>query len=179
MFVYSCAGSSLLHAGFLARGATLSWGCVSFSLQWLLLLQSRALGLLGSVVAALGLSCSTACGIFWDQGWNRPPVHCKADSQPLEHQGSPTEKFICSHVIPKTSSILTYLFNSSWQICEASIKVNVLFKYKFLLNKTTYVHYRVLESTDLYKCPQNHSWSQYCGIWYYRIYTMLNSCSWY
>lgn len=64
--------------------------------------------------------------------------------------------FICSHVLPNTPSTLTYLFNSLWQIysSETSVKVNVLFKCKFLLNKTTYVHYRVLENTDLYKCQK-------------------------
>ena len=43
----------------------------------------------GSVVVAHGLSCSTACGIFPDQGSNPCPVHWQADSYPLRHQGSP------------------------------------------------------------------------------------------
>ena len=42
--------------------------------------SSRALGLqslqeAGSVVVAHGLSCSTACGIFLDQGSNLCPLH--------------------------------------------------------------------------------------------------------
>ena len=43
----------------------------------------------GSVVVAHGPSCSTACGIFPDQGSNLRPLHWQADSQPLCHQGSP------------------------------------------------------------------------------------------
>ena len=41
------------------------------------------------MVVAHGLSCSTACGIFLDQGSNPRPLHWQADSQPLRHQGSP------------------------------------------------------------------------------------------
>ena len=42
-----------------------------------------------SVVVAHGLSCSVACGIFPDQGSNPYPLHWQADSQPLDHEGSP------------------------------------------------------------------------------------------
>ena len=38
---------------------------------------------------AHGLSYSTACGIFPDQGSNPRPLHWQADPQPLHHQGSP------------------------------------------------------------------------------------------
>ena len=48
----------------------------------------------GSVVVAHGLSCSAACGIFPDQGSNLCPLHWQADSQPLCHQGSPSDAFI-------------------------------------------------------------------------------------
>ena len=34
------------------------------------------------------LSCSTACGIFPDQGLNLCLLHWQADSLPLSHQGS-------------------------------------------------------------------------------------------
>ena len=43
----------------------------------------------GSVVVAHRLSCSTACGIFLEQGSNPCHLHWQADSQPLRHQGSP------------------------------------------------------------------------------------------
>ena len=35
--------------------------------------RARALGLMGSVIVACGLSCSTACGIFLDQRLNPWP----------------------------------------------------------------------------------------------------------
>ena len=44
----------------------------------------------GSAIVAHGPSCSTACGIFPEQGSNPCPLHWQADSQPLRHQGSPT-----------------------------------------------------------------------------------------
>ena len=40
---------------------------------------------------AHGLSCSTACGIFPDQGSNPRPLHWQVDSQPLHHHGSPVQ----------------------------------------------------------------------------------------
>ena len=43
----------------------------------------------GSVVGARGLSCSMACGMFPDQGLNQCLLHCKVDSQPVDHQGRP------------------------------------------------------------------------------------------
>ena len=43
----------------------------------------------GSLFVVHGLSCSTACGIFPDQGSNPCPLHWQVDSQPLRHQGSP------------------------------------------------------------------------------------------
>ena len=39
---------------------------------------------------AHGPSCSAACGIFPEQGLNLCPPHWQADSQPLRHQGSPS-----------------------------------------------------------------------------------------
>ena len=42
---------------------------------------------------AHGLSCSTACGIFLDQGLNLCLLHWQADSLPLRHQRSPDYLF--------------------------------------------------------------------------------------
>ena len=50
---------------------------------------AQALGHVGSVVLAYGVSCLAACGLLPDQGLNQYLLHCKADSQPLDHQGSP------------------------------------------------------------------------------------------
>ena len=47
----------------------------------------------GSVIVAHGPSCSTARGIFPDQGSNPCPLHWQADFQPLRHQGSPLPFF--------------------------------------------------------------------------------------
>ena len=42
--------------------------------------EPRALGAQASVVVVLGLCCSVAYGIFAEQGTNRCPSHCKAES---------------------------------------------------------------------------------------------------
>ena len=72
--------------------------CKGFLLQWLLLVQSmgsRCTGFgrcsnAGSVVVARGLMCSTARGIFLDQGSNPHPLHCQLNSYSLYHEGSST-----------------------------------------------------------------------------------------
>ena len=42
----------------------------------------------------LGLRCSTARGVFPDQGLNLCLLHWQADSLPLSHQGSPKYQFL-------------------------------------------------------------------------------------
>ena len=64
--------------------------CTGLSLSWPRLLRSTGSRRAGSVVVVHGPSCSTACGIFPDQGSNPCPLHWQADSQPLHHQGSPS-----------------------------------------------------------------------------------------
>ena len=66
----------------------------------------------GSVVVVHGLSCSTTCGIFPDQGSNPCPLHWQADSQPLRHQGSPVGRFFITVSI---SVLGLFIFSvSSW-----------------------------------------------------------------
>ena len=48
-----------------------------------------------SVVVAPGLSCSEACGIFPDQGWNPCLLQWEVDSLPLSHQWSLTACSSC------------------------------------------------------------------------------------
>ena len=72
-----------------ASGGHSSSRCVGRSVSRPLLLRSTGSRRAGSVVVAHGPSCSTACGIFPDQGSNPCPLHWQADSQPLRHQGSP------------------------------------------------------------------------------------------
>ena len=49
---------------------------------------AQARGHADSGVAARRLSRPVTCAIFLDQGSNRYPLYCKADSQPLDHQES-------------------------------------------------------------------------------------------
>ena len=74
--------------------------------MWLLLLWAQVLGAqisvvaagrlenLGSIVVLYGLSCSTACGIFLDQGSNLCLLHRQADFYPLCHQENPAVGFL-------------------------------------------------------------------------------------
>ena len=68
--------------------ASLGWStgsrCAGFSSC-----SMHALECVGSIDVVHGLSCSTACGIFLDQGLNSCPLHWQVDSQPLDHQGRP------------------------------------------------------------------------------------------
>ena len=95
LFIFGCIGSSLLRAGFLYLrrvGATLPCGaqpshCGGFSCceTWALgarasVVVARGLQSPGSVVVSHGLSCSTACGIFPNQGSNPCPLHRQEDS---------------------------------------------------------------------------------------------------
>ena len=70
-------------------GGRSSSRCAGLSLSQPLLLRSTGSRHADLVVVAHGPSCSTACGIFPDQGSNPCPLHWQADSQPLRHQGSP------------------------------------------------------------------------------------------
>ena len=72
-----------------ASGGHSSSRCAGLSLSRPLLLRSTGSRRAGSVVLAHGLSHSTACGIFPDQGSNPCPLHWQANSQPLRHRGSP------------------------------------------------------------------------------------------
>ena len=78
-----------------ASGGHSSSRYAGLSLSRPLLLRSTGSRRAGSVVVAHGLSCSTACGIFPDQGSNPCPLHWQADSQPLRHQGNPSAHLLC------------------------------------------------------------------------------------
>ena len=85
----SAQGLSLV----VASGGHSSSRCTGLSLSRPLLLRSTGSRRAGSVIVAHGPSRSVACGIFPDQGSNPCPLHWQADSQPLRHQGSPTQLF--------------------------------------------------------------------------------------
>ena len=63
-----------------ASGGHSSSRCMGLSLSRPLLLRSTGSGRAGSVVVAHGPSCSTACGIFPDQGSNPCALHWQVDS---------------------------------------------------------------------------------------------------
>ena len=77
-----------------ASGGHSSSRCAGLSPLRPLPLRSTGSRRAGSVVVAHGPSCSAACGILPDQGWNPRPLHQQADSQPLRHQGSPKIFFL-------------------------------------------------------------------------------------
>ena len=75
-----------------ASGGYSPLGCRGFSLGGFLCFGAQPLGTWASTVAAHHLSscgCPKAYGIFLDQGSNPCPPHWQADSEPLDHQGSP------------------------------------------------------------------------------------------
>ena len=88
-----CGGFSCCRGQALGR-ATCS-GCGTWA-QWLRHVGSVAAvpGLWSTVVVAHGLSCSTAGGIFLDQGSDSCLLHWHADSLPLSYEGSPTNVFL-------------------------------------------------------------------------------------
>ena len=90
----SVRGLSLAAA---SRGHSSS-RCAGLSLSRPLLLRSTSSRRAGSVVVAHGPNCSAACGIFPDQGSNPCRLHWQADSQPLQHQGSPSCYYSCPFV---------------------------------------------------------------------------------
>ena len=102
--VFGCAVSSLLCGLFSSYGkqellfiAVCGFLIAEASLVAKLRLQgSQASGAVaprlqsaGSIVVALGLSCSTACEIFLDCGWKPSSIYQQADHLPLSHQRSP------------------------------------------------------------------------------------------
>ena len=109
VFIFGCAGSSLLRRLFSSCSDWGAWGggrsetlffvagvqasnFIGFSCC-LLSTGSRLLGFRSCGTWAPGLSSGlvapAACGSFPDQGWNRWRLHWPVDSQPLGHQGSP------------------------------------------------------------------------------------------
>ena len=109
--------------------------CSSFSLLAVLGLRSYGSQALStsSIIAAHGLSCSGACGIFLDQGSNPCLLCWQADSFPLSHQESP--KFLLlfigvflfyvktsqmNHVLKALTTLLTIFYYYPY-VCYVSI----------------------------------------------------------
>ena len=92
-----------------ASGGHSSPRCAGLSLSRPLLLQSTGSRRTGSVIVAHGPSCSAACGILPDQGSNPCPLHWRADSQPLHHQGSPDVDIINNSIPQQSNKHSVYL----------------------------------------------------------------------
>ena len=106
-----------------ASGGHSSSRCAGLSLSRPLLLRSTGSRRVGSVIAAHGPSCSAAYGIFPDRDSTPCPLHWQADSQPLRHQGSPSNmifntqpvgKFIKDKNITDTSNDWTRICSRTW-----------------------------------------------------------------
>ena len=92
---YSGFFSSCGEWGLLSGCGARASHCAGFSCcraqalgTWTSVVVAHGLKSTGSIVVVHGLSCSMACGIFPDQGWNPPLLHCQAESSSLSSQGS-------------------------------------------------------------------------------------------
>ena len=96
---------------------------MSFSLRWLLLLQSTGSRHAGSIVVAHRLTCFKACGIFSEQGSNLCPLHCKAESLPLDHHRSSWKPSLqVSQSVQSLSHV--HLFATPWTAAhQASLSI--------------------------------------------------------
>ena len=103
LFIYGCAGSSLLQAGLLSlwrEGATLQLQCTEVSPVmehgfWAQGLSSRSSQTAAQTHSCgCGAGCSEVCGLFPGQGSNLCPLHWQVDSSPVHHQGSPIFSFL-------------------------------------------------------------------------------------
>ena len=59
-----------------------------------------------------GFSCFLACGSFLHQASNPCPLHWRADSQPLDHQGQPFYCSLTENESLNLNCIFLFLFNS-------------------------------------------------------------------
>ena len=113
-------------------GGRSSSRCAGLSLSRPLPLRGTGSRCAGSVVVAHGPSCSVACGIFPDQGSNPCPLHWQADSQPLHHQGSPANFYVCR---PKDGSQNTLLKEAmGFSICKSprtKLNKDTVFKWEY------------------------------------------------
>ena len=87
----------------LVRGATLVTVCGFFIAMVSLVAEHELWGKRASLVVAHGLSCSSVCGIFPDQGSNLCLLHRQAVSLLLSHQGSPSYWVLMMPLVPLTS----------------------------------------------------------------------------
>ena len=85
-----CLSRGRLHGHYMCQ-LSLLWLHWVFCCLWAFSsCGAQALSTWASAVVAYGLGCPEACGILvpWP-GIKPASLHCKVDSQPLDHQGSP------------------------------------------------------------------------------------------
>ena len=99
--VFGCAGSSLLCGLLSSSGATLV--ATRGLLIAMVSLVAERWGERASIVVVRGLSCSSVCGTFPDQGSNLCLLHWQAVSLPLSHQGSPSYWVLLMPLVHLTS----------------------------------------------------------------------------
>ena len=79
----------------------------------------------GSVVVGYWLSCSTARGIFPDQGSNPCLLHCKADTLPRSHQRSPQIWYFKGGNHPCPQHTHTHTLLTSGGLCPISLTAEI------------------------------------------------------
>ena len=90
LLFFSCLGNLISSFLFLTvLGLCCCSGFCPAAVCGLPLLWARALGCVGSVAVAPRLTCSTACGIFLDQGLNLCLLQWQVDSFTTEPPGKP------------------------------------------------------------------------------------------
>ena len=122
LVVVDAGHSSLWDTGFSLWWLLLLWktGSRTHGLQCLWLPGSRA----WAIAVVPRLCCSVACGIFLDQGLKLCLLHWQADSQPLDHQGSPrTEMLIFTLSHPSYSA---YCLDSSSRRLQRPTVISVV-----------------------------------------------------
>ena len=118
-----------------------------------LLLRSTGSRRAGSVIVAHRPSCSTACGIFPDQGSNPCPLHWQADSQPLRHQGSPTNIIFDGYETLHPGCTITFKNPPVWYLSHLISQIMVRQASLFI-------------KLCLYSCCSQHIWElQYTWIY--------------
>ena len=97
LFISGCTGSSLCAGCSLVAAHRLLIAIPSLVAECRLLGTQASITAVpelqntGSVAVMCVLRCSTACGIFLDQGSNLRLLHWQADSLPLSYQGNPVD----------------------------------------------------------------------------------------
>ena len=108
LFIFGCTGSSLLSPGG-EQGLLPSCGAQDSHCGGFSCCRAQALGYIGSVVVVNRFSCSRARGIFLDQESSPCTLCWEADSQPLDHKGSPNK-----HVFEWMNISLRHFRENSW-----------------------------------------------------------------